>query len=508
MESAVTANHALHPYPIAPRVTSLIDGVSVSAQSPGHDIEIIDPTTEQPLSTLREADAAEVDSAVQAARLAFDRGPWPRLDINARKDILYSVRDHLRRNAEELTWLECTSVGLPLLSVRNQVQRMARNFEFFAEAASTAHGETYTQTAGYLTYVTREPKGVAACIAPWNAPLALSSMRIASCIAWGNTCVLKPSEYTPLSVRRMVEVLHEAGLPAGVVNLVNGRGAVTGDALVSHPGIDMVGFTGGTATGRVIAATAGRNLKPVALELGGKSANIIFDTADVGRALDGALAGIYGNNGQQCLAGSRIFLQRGIADAFIERFVARSRRIRVGDPLQPDTEIGPLAFRAHMERVLSYVDTARADGATLLTGGRRTDTPSRGWFIEPTAVLAPNNAARICQEEIFGPFATFIVFDTLDEVIQLANDSMFGLVAYLWSEDLTTVMRCSREIRAGTIWVNTPMMRELRAPFGGFKDSGIGRDGPQSSLDFFTELKATTIPIDGVKMHRFGLGAP
>ena len=317
MESAVTANHAPHPYPIAPRVTSLIDGVSVSAQSPGHDIEIIDPTTEQPLSTLREADAAEVDSAVQAARLAFDRGPWPRLDINARKDILYSIRDHLRRNAEELTWLECTSVGLPLLSVRNQVQRMARNFEFFAEAASTAHGETYTQTAGYLTYVTREPKGVAACVAPWNAPLALSSMRIASCIAWGNTCVLKPSEYTPLSVRRMVEVLHEAGLPAGVVNLVNGRGAVTGDALVSHPGIDMVGFTGGTATGRVIAATAGRNLKPVALELGGKSANIIFDTADVGRALDGALAGIYGNNGQQCLAGSRIFLQRGIADAFI-----------------------------------------------------------------------------------------------------------------------------------------------------------------------------------------------
>jgi acyl-CoA reductase-like NAD-dependent aldehyde dehydrogenase len=389
-------------------------------------------------------------------------------------------------------------------SVQVHVERMARNFEFFAEVASTAHGETYTQTAGYLTYVTREPKGVAACIAPWNAPLALASMRIATCIPWGNTCVLKPSEHTPLSMRRMVEILHEAGLPPGVVNLVNGRGNVTGEALVSHPGIDMVGFTGGTSTGRSIAATAGRNLKPVALELGGKSANIVFDTADVARALDGALAGIYGNNGQQCLAGSRILLQRGIADAFIERFVARSRRIRLGDPLHPDTEIGPLAFRDHMERVLSFVDVARADGATLLTGGRRADAPARGWFVEPTAVLAPDNRTRVCQEEIFGPFATFLVFDTLEEAIRLANDSKFGLVNYVWSEDLGTVMRCSREIRAGTVWANTPMMRELRAPFGGFKDSGIGRDGPGSSLDFFTELKATIIPIDPVKMHRFG----
>jgi acyl-CoA reductase-like NAD-dependent aldehyde dehydrogenase len=491
-------------FPIDPRVTSLIDGKAIPRDAPGTDLPVIDPTTEAPLGVLREADASEVDAAVQAARRAFDEGPWPRMDINARKDILYAIRDHLRRHAEELAWLECKNVGLPMRSVQVHVQRMARNFEFFAEVASTAHGETYTQTAGYLTYVTREPKGVAACIAPWNAPLALASMRIATCIPWGNTCVLKPSEHTPLSMRRMVEILHEAGLPPGVVNLVNGRGSVTGEALVSHPGIDMVGFTGGTATGRSIAATAGRNLKPVALELGGKSANIVFDTADVARALDGALAGIYGNNGQQCLAGSRILLQRGIADAFIERFVARSRRIRLGDPLHPDTEIGPLAFRDHMERVLAFVDVARTDGATLLTGGRRADTPSRGWFVEPTAVLAPDNRAQVCQEEIFGPFATFLVFDTLEEAIRLANDSKFGLVNYVWSEDLATVMRCSREIRAGTVWANTPMMRELRAPFGGYKDSGIGRDGPGSSLDFFTELKATIIPIDPVKMHRFG----
>lgn len=494
-------------HPVNSHVTSLIDGEAVAPKSGGFDLEVINPTTEEPISRLREADAAEVDTAVRSARRAFDEGRWPRMDITARKDILYSIRDHLRKHAEELAYLECLNTGLPLQSVRVHVQRMARNFEFFAEVASTMHGETYTQTSGYLTYVTREPKGVAGCIAPWNAPLALASMRVATCIPWGNTCVLKPSEYTPLSMRRMVEIFHEAGLPPGVVNLVNGRGGVTGSALVSHPGIDMVGFTGGTVTGRAIAAEAGRHLKPVALELGGKSANIIFDTADVERALDGALAGIFGNNGQQCLAGSRILVQRGIADAFIERFVQRARKIRLGDPMKPDTEIGPLAFRSHLERVLSYVEIAQADGAKLLTGGRRASEPSRGWFMEPTAVLAPHNDARVCQEEIFGPFATFLTFDTLDDAIRIANASKFGLVNYVWSEDLGTVMRCSREIRAGTVWVNTPMMRELRAPFGGYKESGIGRDGPNASLEFFTELKSTIIPIDPVKMHRYGVSS-
>jgi acyl-CoA reductase-like NAD-dependent aldehyde dehydrogenase len=266
----------------------------------------------------------------------------------------------------------------------------------------------------------------------------------------------------------------------------------------------MVGFTGGTTTGRAIAATAGRNLKPVALELGGKSANIIFDSADIDKALDGALAGIFGNNGQQCLAGSRILVQRNILERFVERFVERARRIKLGDPMLAATEVGPLAFKAHLDRVLSYVDVAKADGAKLLVGGKRAADFSRGWFIEPTAVLAPDNDARVCQEEIFGPFATFVPFDTLDEAIHIANSSKFGLVNYVWSNDLTTVMRCSREIRAGTVWVNTPMMRELRAPFGGYKESGIGRDGPQASLEFFTELKATIIPIDPITMHRYG----
>lgn len=491
-------------FTVNPHVTSLIDGESVAPQRTGFDLEVINPTTEQVISRLREAGEEEVDAAVRSARRAFDSGPWPRMDINARKDILYSIRDHLRKNAEELAYLECLNTGLPLRSVQVHVDRMARNFEFFAEVASNVHGETYTQTAGYLTYITREPKGVAGCIAPWNAPLALASMRVATCIPWGNTCVLKPSEYTPLSMRRMVEIFHEAGLPPGVVNLVNGRGAVTGQALVSHPDIDMIGFTGGTTTGRAIAATAGRNLKPVALELGGKSANIIFESADIERALDGALAGIFSNNGQQCLAGSRILVQRGIADEFIERFVERARKIRLGDPMLASTEIGPLAFKSHLERVLGFVEVAQKDGAQLLTGGGRSTEQASGYFMQPTAVLAPSNDTQVCQEEIFGPFATFLKFDTLDEAIRIANASKFGLVTYVWSQDLQTVMRCSRDIRAGTVWVNTPLMRELRAPFGGYKESGIGRDGPQASLEFFTELKSTIIPIDPVKMHRYG----
>ncbi|MEZ5513684.1 MAG: aldehyde dehydrogenase [Steroidobacteraceae bacterium] len=489
---------------INPHVTSIIDGVSVSARSKGEDIDVINPTTEECISRLREADTAEVDLAVRSARRAFDNGPWPHMDINERKDVLYSIRDHLRKHSEELAYLECVNVGLPLQSVRGHVQRMARNFEFFAEVASSVHGETYTQSKGYLTYVTREPKGVAAVIAPWNAPLALASMRVATCIPWGNTCVLKPSEYTPLSIHRMVEIFHEAGLPPGVVNLVNGRGPVTGNALISHPDVDMIGFTGGTTTARSIAATAGKNLKPVALELGGKSANMIFDSASIDRALDGALAGIFGNNGQQCLAGSRILVHEKIAKQFVERFVERAQKIRLGDPLDATTEVGPLAFKAHLDRVLSYVDVARADGAKLLVGGKRAADFGRGYFMEPTAVLAPANDSRVCQEEIFGPFATFLTFGSLDEAISIANSSKFGLVSYVWSEDLHTVMRCSREIRAGTVWVNTPMMRELRAPFGGYRESGIGRDGPQASLEFFTELKSTIIPIDPPVLPKYG----
>lgn len=500
---SVVADVRNRPQPTG-RVRSVIAGVQVAERPGATELPIINPATEQTISVLQEADAGEVDAAVRAARDAFDRGTWPRLPLDDRKDILYRIRDLLRSHFEELAYLECLNAGLPIVRVREQLGRAARNFEFFAEVASNVAGQTYTGNRSHLTYVTREPKGVGALIAPWNAPLALASMRVATCIAFGNTCVLKPSEYTPLSILRMVEVFHEAGLPAGVVNLVNGRGSVTGAALVEHPGIDMVAFTGGTQTGRTIMATAGRHLKPCILELGGKSANIIHESADLERALDGALASIYSNNGQQCLAGSRILVQRSIADRFIAAFVERARRIRIGDPLQPETELGPLCFREHLERVLSYVKVAVSDGAKLLTGGQRAPGFSKGYYMEPTAVLAPSNAARVCQEEIFGPFATILVYDTVDQAIEIANDSPYGLVAYVWAGDLDVTMRCSRDIRAGTVWVNMPMVRDLRAPFGGFKQSGIGRDGATSSVEFFTELKTTMIPVDASVLPGLG----
>ncbi|MCZ8132889.1 MAG: aldehyde dehydrogenase [Steroidobacteraceae bacterium] len=501
--NAATGSPPRPQFPVVDRVTSLIAGQRTSAPG-GHEIPVICPATETVVSRLREADAQEVDAAVRAAREAFDRGPWPRMTIDDRKDVLYRIRDVMRANAQELAYLECLNTGLPLARIRDHIARAARNFEFFAEVASTLKGETYTGLKGFLTYVTREPKGVGALIAPWNAPLALASMRVATCIAFGNTCVLKPSEYTPLSMLRMVELFHEAGLPPGVVNLVNGRGSVTGTALVSHPGIDMVGFTGGTHTGAAIMSAAGRHLKPCILELGGKSANIVHPSANLERALDGALGGIYSNNGQQCLAGSRILVHRSIADEFIGRFVERAQRIRIGDPLEDTTELGPLAYRDHLERVLSYVEVARSEGAELLTGGRRAPGFAKGYYMEPTAVLAKSNAARVCQDEIFGPFATFLVYDSLDEAIAIANDSPFGLVAYVWAEDLNVVMRASREIRAGTIWVNTTLVRELRAPFGGYKQSGVGRDGATASVEFFTEQKTTTIPIDPAPLPQFG----
>lgn len=489
-------------------VTSLVAGRSLAGR--GERLPVVYPATGELVSELAEADAGEVDLAVQAARRAFKGSGWATMPTEKRQEALLKVHDAILAHADELAHLECLNLGVVLKELRERhMRRAAYNFRFFAEFIGQARGDVYDQTAGYRSLVVREPVGVAALIAPWNAPTALASMKVAAAIAFGNTCVLKPSEQTPLALRRFVEILHEAGLPDGVVNLVNGRGAVTGDALVAHPEVDLVSFTGGTATGRRIMARAGERLVPCTMELGGKSANVVFASADLERALDAALVGIYSNNGQQCLAGSRILLERSIADDFMARFCERAGRIRVGDPMRDDTELGPLASAAHRDRVLAFAGSAQAEGARLLTGGRAASgLPSPlagGFFVEPTAVLSPSNDARVCQDEIFGPFATFLVFDTYEEAIELANGTAFGLVAYVWSDHLPTVERASRDLRAGVVWVNTPMMRELRAPFGGFKDSGVGREGGEACQHFYTEVKTVTIPSSPVAVRRLGL---
>lgn len=489
------------------RIQGIVDGQPCPNSDDPYLMPAVCPATEQVYSQLEESGVEQVDAAVTSARRCFDKGEWSRLPHLERKRIILGARDVLAAHADELAAIQAMEVGLPIDSVKGMhVPRTLENFEFFCEVAGTVGGETFNQTGDYLTIVTREPVGVVAIIAPWNAPTILSSMKMAAALALGNTCVVKGSEHTPLTIQRMVEVLNQGGLPPGVLNLVNGRGPVTGEALVSHPGVDAIGFVGGTATGKRIMASAAQNITKVGLELGGKSANMVLESADLEAAIDGSLLAILSGNGEQCLAGSRLLVQRGIADEFIEQFVSRMSQVRVGDPFDPATEVGPLAFAEHYAKVLSFVDVAKADGAEVLCGGRAHPDFEKGYYFEPTAVLAKDNQARVCQEEIFGPFVAIQIFDTLDDAIAIANDSEFGLVGYVWSNDLDAVMRVCREVRTGTMWVNTPLTRDLRAPFGGYKSSGLGRDGLQSSVDLLTEEKTTMIPTRKLALHKLGMG--
>lgn len=484
------------------RITSLINGQATTGSS--ELIDIINPHNEQTIGTLYEADASEVAQAVTAAREAFDHGPWPRLPVSERQHILRNIGRVLEDNFDELARLECEDTGIPLRDIRHRhLPRMRQNFDYVAALIALDSGSVNEQIDPYLTIISHEPAGVAALLAPWNAPLALASMKLAQAIASGNTAVLKPSEYTPSSLYRFVQLLHEAGLPDGVVNLVNGRGDVTGAALVGSPEIDRIAFTGGTHTGRSIMRAASDNLTPVMLELGGKSANIIFESADIDRAIDGALIGIFSNNGQQCLAGSRILLQRSIAEEFIKKFKRRAQAIRVGDPTDPATEIGPLCYREHFERVRQYQVIADSDGDQPICGGGD-EHHEPGYYFPPTAYRVSSDQSRIWREEIFGPFASLLEFDSVDEAIRLANDSPYGLVAYAWTNDLTTALRVRDEVRAGTIWINSPLMRDLHAPFGGFKQSGVGRTGGFEGLHFFTETKSSCFAKQPVPLNKLG----
>ncbi|MGD9942427.1 MAG: aldehyde dehydrogenase family protein [Burkholderiaceae bacterium] len=485
---------AIRSWPVPPVVCSYIDG---RRSEPGpHRLPVINPATEQQVAELAEADAAETARAVEAAQRAHLDGRWSNLPARSKREVLLRIAQLTGEHLDELAWLETLNSGLPLRYARQfQLPRILRNFNFFADTLSQNVERGGLDDDAYLRYVLRDPLGVVALISPWNAPLALASTKIAAALAFGNTCVVKTSEQTPLAVSRFMELLSEAGVPDGVVNMVNGRGSVTGTALVSHPAVRGISFTGGTETGRAIAGVAGPALKRIDLELGGKSANIITESADLDRALDGALAGIYLNNGQQCFAGSRILLARKIAEPFIERFVERARRISVGDPLDPDTEVGPLAFESHYKRVLGFAELAHEDGNTLLTGGRRASRFERGYYVEPTAVLARSNSARLCQQEIFGPFATLLIYDSLDEALAIANDSAFGLVSYLWTERLEEAMRASRALQTGVVLVNTNMSLDMRFPFGGYKDSGVGREGIEGMRHFYSQDKVVTIGL-------------
>lgn len=463
--------------------------------------------TGQAYAIVAHASPAQLEETVSKAKTAFASAVWSGKLASERSRIMQRIADVIDAHSEELIQLHTLETGIPAKQARAMhVPRSAENFRFFGELLGSLSGETYDQTGRYLSLVTREPVGVGLVIAPWNAPLILSTMKIAAAMSVGNSVILKPSEYTPLCALRLVELMAEAGVPENVVQVVCGPGQSVGKELVQHSDIGAVGFIGGTATGKSIMAGAAINLKKVGLELGGKSANIITPSADLDAAVDGSLMAIFANNGEQCLAGSRILVDEAIADQFIAQFVERVSAIRVGDPFDEQAEIGPLAFAAHFDRVCDFARQAHdSDTVTVLAGGVPLEDRAGGYYFAPTVVETNDNKSPLCQEEIFGPFVTIQRTRNIEDAITRANDSDFGLVAYIWAQDIDEIMQARKRIEAGTIWVNTPMARDVRAPFGGYKQSGIGRDGLPGSIELYTEEKTTMIPQEKLSIPKLGM---
>ncbi|EFC81437.1 aldehyde dehydrogenase [Parafrankia sp. EUN1f] len=469
----------------------VIDGAETMSVD-GATFPSVDPYTRQPWAEAARGTAHDADRAVAAARRAFDDGPWPRLGFAERGAILHRLADAIEAHADELGAADTHDMGKPISQSRgNDVPRSAANIRFFADHARLAAGEALPSDTGHHMYTRFEPAGVVAAIAPWNFPLMLETWKIAPALAWGNTVVLKPAEDTPVAATLLARLALAAGLPPGVLNVVHGFGpASVGEALTRHPGVDRITFTGESGTGRAIAAAAAANLVPVSLELGGKGANLVFADADLDEAVSWSIKAAFTNTGQVCLAGSRIYVQRAVFTDFQERFVAATRAMVLGDPADPATQVGPLASAAHVAKVTSYLDAVAAEGGQLLTGGA-----GDGWFIRPTVLAGFPASARHQREEIFGPVVTLTPFDTEREAVALANDTPYGLNAMLFTENLSRAHRVGAALRAGTVWVNCFFVRDLRAPFGGAGDSGIGREGGTFSREFFTEPKAVIMRV-------------
>jgi aminomuconate-semialdehyde/2-hydroxymuconate-6-semialdehyde dehydrogenase len=481
-------------------VRHFIDGEWVASLD-GSTFPSVSPIDNSVVAQVARGSAADADRAVEAARRAFDSGPWPRMGPTARKRIMHRAAALIDERLEEFAQAEVLDVGKPIKEARTRdVPRSAYNLRFFADFAEHTHTETYAKPWDrVMTYTLREPVGVAACISPWNFPLMLETWKIAPALAFGNTVVLKPAEQSPLTAAMLAQAFADAGMPPGVFNVVQGFGpGEAGERLTEHPMVDLVTFTGESATGTAIMAKAAATLKRCSFELGGKSAAIVMADADLERAVPGTIEGIFRSQGEVCLAGSRLFVQRGIYDEFCARYVDAAEALVVGDPRDPATDIGPLVSEEHLDKVVSYVDLGQREGAKLLTGGERVTTGDlgRGNFLAPTVFGDVDNSWRIAQEEIFGPVQVIAPVDDVDEAIALANDSRYGLAGMVWTTNLETAHRVAREVRTGTMWINCFFVRDLRAPFGGMKDSGIGREGGLHSEEFFTEAKAVVMQFE------------
>ena len=468
----------------------LIDGRRVKALS-GRYFDTINPATEQFIARVAEADAADIDAAVKSARAAFE-GVWGKMRAADRGAALLRFADVIRKNQEELIALESLDSGKPVSAIRRQdIPAVIDTLTYYAGWADKITGQVIPARPDALTYTVREPMGVVGAIVPWNFPLMIGMWKIAPALACGCTVVLKPAELTSLTALRLGELALEAGIPPGVLNVVSGFGKIAGVALTDHPDVDKITFTGSPGVGREILRGAAGNLKRVTLELGGKSANIIFPDANLDAASRAAASGIFFNSGQVCSAGSRILVHEKVYDEVVERMVARAKSMRLGDPQDAGTSMGPLVSEVQMKRVLDYIDIGRSEGAQVATGGARHG--ERGFFVEPTVFANVEHEMRISQEEIFGPVASVIRFKDEEEAIRLANGTRYSLAAGVWSSDIGRAHRFTTRLKAGTVWVNTYGPTDVRLPWGGDRDSGFGREHGEVAIENFTEAKAVWI---------------
>jgi aminomuconate-semialdehyde/2-hydroxymuconate-6-semialdehyde dehydrogenase len=462
----------------------------------GKTFDNVNPATEELLGTVAEGGVAEIDLAVTAARKAL-KGPWKKMSANERIAVLRKVGDLILERKDELAALESLDTGKPIwLSGSIDIPRSAYNFHFFSDYIRTITNEATQMDDVALNYAIRRPVGVIALINPWNLPLLLLTWKMAPALASGNTVVIKPAELTPMTATILAEICRDAGIPDGVVNVVHGFGPHSaGSALVEHPDVNAISFTGETTTGKTIMAAASKTLKRLSYELGGKNPNIIFADSDLDEVIDTTLKSSFINQGEVCLCGSRIYVERSAYDSFIEKFVTRTKELVVGDPFDSKTKVGALISEEHYERVTSYIQLALEEGGKIETGGKRPKGLDKGYFLEPTIITGLDRSCRVVKEEIFGPVVTVIPFDTEEDVLDQVNDSHYGLSASIWTNDLRRAHRVAGQIEAGIVWVNTWFLRDLRTPFGGMKQSGIGREGGMHSFEFYSELTNICIKL-------------
>jgi aldehyde dehydrogenase (NAD+) len=483
------------PSPVAISATKLlIDNRWIPSES-GRTFATVNPSTGEEICQISESDAADVDRAVKAARAAFEHGPWRKMPASERGRLLLRLADLIEKHADELASLEALDNGKPVgVAKAVDVAATAGCFRYFAGWADKVHGKTIPIDGEYFCYTRHEPVGVVGQIIPWNFPMLMLAWKLAPALATGNTVVMKPAEQTPLSALRIGELIVEAGFPAGVVNLLPGYGPTAGAAIARHMDVDKVAFTGSTEVGHLIMEAAAKsNLKRVTLELGGKSPNIVFADTNLDEAVEGAHFGLFFNHGQCCCAGSRVFVEEKIYDQFVEKSGARARKRKVGDPFDSTTEQGPQVDQAQFDKVMEFIESGQSEGAKLVCGGSRVG--DRGYFIQPTVFADVQDDMKIAREEIFGPVMSIIPFKGIDEVVTRANRTEYGLAAAVWTRDIAKAHAIANSVRAGTVWVNCYNVLDTRAPFGGFKQSGIGRELGEYGLQQYTEVKTVTVKL-------------